>query len=146
MSRHVPNLPRLNTSRTKTEVDYATNGVGTAAATAEPVLTAEEVEGYADACDVGQLEACAAQRITDSQDSAAGPSPPDAAAGPASDSVRGTPYASPSGGNWTKFKSYSTFRVRFGNAGAVGTPWPCLEHVWCRPAPCLEAAEGLRTC
>jgi predicted unusual protein kinase regulating ubiquinone biosynthesis (AarF/ABC1/UbiB family) len=59
---------------------------------------------------VGQLEACAAQRITDSQDSAAGPSPSDAASAPATDGARGTPYASPSGGNWTKFKSYSTFR------------------------------------
>lgn len=101
--------------RTKTEVDYATNGTGPAAATAEPVLTAEEVEGYADACDVGQLEACAAQRITDSQDNAAGPGPesgPSSAAADASaGSTRGTPYTSP-GGRWSNFRSYSTFQVR----------------------------------
>jgi hypothetical protein len=99
------------TCRTKTEVDYATNSVGPAAATAEPVLTVEEVEGYVDACDVGQLEACAAQRITDSQDGAAGPSSMGAAAAAAPDSVRGTPYSSPSG-RWSNFKSYGTFRVR----------------------------------
>lgn len=94
-------------------MNYATNGVGPAAATAEPVLTAEEVEGYADACDVGQLEACAAQRITDSQDGAAGPNPSSAAAAAAADTPRGTPYSSP-GGRWSKFQSYSTFQVWLG--------------------------------
>ena len=70
------------------------------------MLTADEVDGYADACDVGQLEACAQQRITDSQD--AGPGPSSAAAAAAD--TRGMPYVSP-GGKWNNFKKYSTFRV-----------------------------------
>lgn len=98
--------------RTKTEVNYATNGIGPAAATAEPVLTAEEVEGYADACDVGHLEACAAQRITDSQDGGAGAGPSVSAAAAAPDTPRGTPYSNP-GGKWSKFQKYSTFQVTF---------------------------------
>lgn len=66
---------------------------------------------------VGQLEACAAQRITESLDAeAAGPGPSsqavaEAATAAAADSgVRGTPYSAP-GGRWSNFKNYSTFQV-----------------------------------
>lgn len=97
--------------RLKTEVNYATNGTGPAAVTT-PVLTAEEVHGYADSCDVGQLESCAQQRLTDSQDGADEPGPsPAAAAAPTTGAPRGTPHSSP-GGKWSNFKNYSTFQVK----------------------------------
>lgn len=98
--------------RTKTEVNYATNSTSPAATTTAPVLTAGEVHGYADSCDVGQLESCAQQRLTDSQDGADEPGPsPAAAAAPTTGAPRGTPYSSP-GGKWSNFKKYSTFQVK----------------------------------
>mmetsp|Transcript_1238 Transcript_1238/g.3679 ORF Transcript_1238/g.3679 Transcript_1238/m.3679 type:complete len:832 (+) Transcript_1238:121-2616(+) len=102
---------------TKTKVDYSTNQTGPAVITSPPPFTASDIElDSLDACEVGQLEACAAQRITESLDAeAAGPGPSsqavaEAATAAAADSgVRGTPYSAP-GGRWSNFKNYSTFQ------------------------------------
>lgn len=58
------------------------------------------VEGDQDPCDAGQLEACAAERLTrsESEDQPAEP--------------KSTPYAEP-GGRWSRFKSYSTIQRTF---------------------------------
>ena len=79
-------------------------------------------EGLSDPCEWGQLESCAADRITSSLEeaeiaasavgavagAAATQSTPTTAPPPVS--TAGTPYSSP-GGRWTNFQKYSTFQV-----------------------------------
>jgi len=83
-----------------------------------------EAEGLSDPCEWGQLDSCAADRITSSMEeaeiaasavgavagAAASQSTPTTAPPPPV-STAGTPYSSP-GGRWTNFQKYSTFQVR----------------------------------
>ena len=82
-------------------------------------------EGLSDPCEWGQLDSCAADRITSSLDeaemaasavgavagAAASQSTPTTAPPPPPVSTAGTPYSTPGGGRW-KFQKYSTFQVR----------------------------------
>ena len=83
-----------------------------------------DTEGLLDPCESGQLETCAADRITSSLEeeaemaaaaigsvagAAAKQSTPATATPPVS--TAGTPYSSP-GGKWANFQKYSTFQVR----------------------------------
>ena len=91
-----------------------------------------EMDSMMDPCASGQLETCAADRITSSLEeeaeltaaavrlngaSPAAAEPAGAAAAPRPPvSAAGTPYASP-GGRWQNFQKYSTFQAR--HAAAV---------------------------
>ena len=92
-------------------------------------------EGLSDPCEWGQLDSCAADRITSSLEeaeiaasavgavagAAASQSTPTTAPPPPV-STAGTPYSSP-GGRWKNFQKYSTFQVR--RAAAMRTLLQC---------------------
>ncbi len=66
------------------------------------------VEGYLDPCDAGQLEACAAERITEMEAAASKEGGDIKVTTPTT--AAGTPYMNP-GGRWSQFRNYSVFQV-----------------------------------
>ena len=100
-----------------------------------------DTDGVMDSCDSGQLESCAADRITSSLEeaemvaaavgavagAASSQSTPSTATPPLS--TAGTPYSSP-GGKWANFQKYSTFQV---------------HHQW-RIPPVAKCTHGFARC
>lgn len=116
---HVNGINGVNGSAVKNPVNGTANGTytnGVASLTNTITITppkdaAEGVEGYLDPCDAGQLEACAAERITEMD--AAASKGGDGAGGvkvTTPTTAAGTPYRNP-GGRWSQFRNYSVFQV-----------------------------------